>query len=94
MIITHCHVHTTPEGVEDFIAASQRNAEASRQEPGVEHFELVQDLADPTRFCLVEHYRSLEDVESHKTQPHFLAWREAVNDLMAEPRTTHRFTTL
>ena len=94
MIITHCTVHTTADGVDAFIAASQANAAASRQEPGVLAFDCIQSVDDETVFCLVEHYRDTEAVEAHKTTEHFLAWREAVNPLMAQPRQTVRFRTL
>ncbi|MEL4357629.1 MULTISPECIES: putative quinol monooxygenase [unclassified Luteococcus] len=91
MLIVHCNVHTTPEGVEAFKQASLANAEASRLEPGVELFELIQSDEDPTVFCLVEHYTSPEDLDFHKTQEHYLAWREGVADLMAEPRRTVKY---
>lgn len=94
MYITHCTVHTTPEGVDAFIEASQTNAEASRQEPGVELFELIQSEDDPTIFRLVEHYKEASDADFHKTQQHYLTWRETVADLMAEPRQTLKFHTL
>lgn len=91
MLIVHCNVHTTPDGVGAFKAASLANAEASRLEPGVEVFELIQSDEDPTVFCLVEHYTDPADLEFHKTQKHYLVWREAVADLMAQPRRTVKY---
>ncbi len=91
MLIVHCNVHTTDDGVEAFKAASLANAEASRQEPGVQVFDCIQSDDDPTIFCLVEHYDDPEDLEFHKTQAHYLKWREDVADLMAEPRRTIKY---
>ena len=41
---------------------------------------------DPARFALVEIYRDQAAVAAHKTTKHYLRWRDAVADLMAEPR--------
>ncbi|WP_040160719.1 putative quinol monooxygenase [Nigerium massiliense] len=91
MLIVHCNVHVTDDGVDAFAKASLANAEASRTEPGVEFFDLIQANDDPTRFVLVEHYREDSDLDFHKTQEHYLKWREDVADLMAEPRVTVKY---
>lgn len=91
MLIVHCNVHTTPDGADAFTRASLANAEASRQEPGCQVFECYQSDEDPTVFVLVERYDGPADLEFHKTQPHYLAWKEAVADLMAEPRNTVKY---
>ena len=91
MITTVCNVHVTAEGVEAFKAASLANAEGSRNEPGVTRFDLLQQVDDPTRFVLYEEYVDDASVQAHKLTPHYLAWREAVTDLMATPRATYSF---
>lgn len=91
MLIVHCNVRVTDDGVEAFAKASLTNAEASRKEPGVESFDLVQAADEPTRFVLVEHYRDDAALDAHKTQPHYLTWREDIADLMAEPRVTTKY---
>ena len=80
-----------PEGVEAFRAASIENARASVQEPGIARFDVIQSSEDPTRFVLVEAYRSAEAPAAHKATPHYARWRDAVADLMAEPRTSARY---
>jgi len=35
----------------------------------------------------VEVYRDAEAASAHKQTPHYAAWRDAVADLMARPRT-------
>ncbi|SKF62262.1 Uncharacterised protein [Mycobacteroides abscessus subsp. abscessus] len=43
---------------------------------------------------LVEGYRSPDDLEFHKTQPHYFAWKEAMEDIQAEPRYTRKYQNL
>ena len=91
LVVVHVHVHVTPEGVEAFRAASAENSRDSRQEPGVARFDVVQSVEDPTRFVLVEAYRSAEAVVAHKATAHYAKWRDAVAPLMAEPRTSAKY---
>jgi quinol monooxygenase YgiN len=86
MIVLLVHVHVKPEAIAVFEAATEDNASNSRREPGVARFDVLRQQDDPTRFVLVEVYRDQEAVSSHKTTAHYLRWREAVRDLMAEPR--------
>ncbi|HHH36261.1 MAG TPA: antibiotic biosynthesis monooxygenase [Gammaproteobacteria bacterium] len=86
MQVTLVQVRVKPEHVADFIEATRLNHEASIQEPGNLRFDILQSAEDPTRFVLYEAYRSAEDAARHKETPHYLAWREAVADWMAEPR--------
>ncbi len=91
MFIVHVFVHVKPEAVEAFKAAAVANATASRLEPGVARFDVVQQEDDPTRFVLVEVYRLPEDAAKHKETAHYATWRDTVADMMAEPRTSIRF---
>lgn len=86
MHVTLVHVHVKPDRVEDFIAASRANHEGSVKEPGNRRFDVLQDPTDPTRFLLYEAYASPADAAAHKDTPHYKAWRDAVADMMAEPR--------
>lgn len=91
MIIVHVHVHVKPESVEDFTAATFENARNSVREPGVIRFDVVQQDDDPTRFVLVEIYRTADDPARHKATTHYAAWRDAVEPMMAEPRRSVRY---
>jgi autoinducer 2-degrading protein len=86
MHVTLVHVRVKPEHVEDFIAASQANHEASVQEPGNRRFDILQSSEDATQFVLYEAYTSAEAAVAHKNTAHYLSWRETVADWMAEPR--------
>lgn len=92
MQIVHVHVHVRPEFVEAFRAASLANARASVREPGVVRFDVVQQADDPTRFLLIEIYRTAEAPAAHKATAHYAAWRDTVAEMMAEPRSAVRFT--
>lgn len=86
MHVTLVHVRVRPEAVDAFIAATRANHAASVQEPGNRRFDVLQSPEDPTRFLLYEAYASAEAAAAHKSTPHYLAWRAAVADMMAEPR--------
>ena len=86
MHVTCVHVHVKPETVEAFIAAIRENHEHAIQEPGNRRFDVLQDPVDPTRFMLYEAYATAEDAAAHKATAHYLKWRDAVADMMAEPR--------
>ena len=91
LLIVEVSVHVKPGAVEAFRAATLANARASLQEPGIARFDVLQDRDDGTRFLLVEVYRTPEASAAHKATAHYAAWRDAVADLMAEPRTSRRF---
>lgn len=92
MYIVHVFVYVKPEQVEAFKAATVENARNSVQEPGVGRFEVIQQQDDPTRFLLVEVYRTSDDPARHKETAHYQKWRATVADMMAEPRTSVKYT--
>ena len=92
MLIVHVHVHVKPESVDAFREASLANARASVQEPGIARFDVIQQTDDPTRFLLVEVYRTQQATASHKETAHYKTWRDTVADMMAEPRTSVKYS--
>ena len=92
MLIVHVHVHVKPEFVEAFKAATVENARNSVNEPGIARFDVLQQPHDPARFVLVEVYRTPEAPAQHKDTAHYQAWRDAVAPMMAEPRTSVKYT--
>ena len=86
MLIVLVHVHVKPQQIEAFRIATMANASASRKEPGIARFDLLQQADDPARFILVEAYRTPEAPALHKETAHYKLWRDTVADLMAEPR--------
>ena len=91
MFIVHVFVHVKPDAIEAFKAASLENARNSVQEPGISRFDVLQQQDDPTRFVLVEVYRTPEDPALHKLTAHYAAWRDAVEPMMAQPRQSLKY---
>ena len=94
MLIVHVFVHVKSDQVEAFRIASLENAGNSIQEPGIARFDIIQQQDDLTRFVLVEVYRTPNDPARHKETSHYQKWRDTVEDMMAEPRTSIKYTNL
>ena len=92
MIIVHVHIHVKNEFVEAFKQATILNARNSVLEPGITRFDVIQQIDDPTRFVLIEIYRTKEATTVHKQTAHYAKWRDTVPDMMAEPRSSEKFT--
>jgi quinol monooxygenase YgiN len=92
MLIVHVDVQVKPEFIEEFKQTCVANARGSLGEAGVLRFDVLQHHDDPTRFVLVEVFRDEDAPLAHKETPHYKAWREAVEPMMAAPRTSRRFT--
>ena len=92
MFILHVSIHVRPEDIAVFKDATLENARNSIQEPGVARFDVMQQQDDPTRLLLVEVYRTPEDAASHKETAHYKKWRDTVAQMMAEPRTSVKYT--
>ena len=94
MLVVHVLIHVKPECVEAFKAATLANASASLREPGVARFDVVQQADDPTRFVLVEAYRTADAPAAHRETAHYRAWRDAVATMMAGTRTRVEFASV
>jgi autoinducer 2-degrading protein len=90
--MVHVSVHVKPDHIDDFKTATLDNARSSVQEPGIARFDVVQQADDPTRFMLLEVYRSAEAAAAHKETAHYARWRDAVADMMQESRSSAKFT--
>ena len=91
MLIVHVYVQVKPECVAAFRAASLDNARHSVQEPGIARFDVVQQADEPTRFVLVEAYRTDDAPAKHKETAHYAKWRDTVAAMMAEPRRSTKY---
>jgi quinol monooxygenase YgiN len=92
MLIVHVHVHVKEECIEAFKKISLANARESVKEPGIARFDVVQQTDDPMRFVLVEVYRTADAPAKHKETPHYAKWRDSVMPMMAEPRSSVKFS--
>jgi (4S)-4-hydroxy-5-phosphonooxypentane-2,3-dione isomerase len=87
-------VHVKQEHIGDFIEATLENARNTRKEPGNVRFDVLQAIEPETQFLLYEAYRTPDDFTAHQQTAHYLAWRSAVADWMAEPRQGVRLKSL
>jgi autoinducer 2-degrading protein len=86
MLVNCVYIRVKPDVVRRFIDLTIANHNESVKEPGNLRFDLIQQAEDPCRFMLYEAYESEDAAANHKITPHYLRWREAVKDFMAEPR--------
>jgi autoinducer 2-degrading protein len=92
MLIVHVFVQVKPEFIEQFKEATIANHRGSIKEPGIARFDVIQQQDDPTKFVLVEVYRTPEDTVKHKETEHYKKWRDTVEKMMAVPRTSIKYT--
>ena len=76
MLIIQVEVRVRPEFLTAFQDATRENAQASRGEPGIARFDVLQRADDPTRFVLIEAYRTAEAPAAHKETAHYKKWRD------------------
>ena len=86
MYVVAVTIHVKPEFVEPFIEATLDNARNTRRESGNLRFDVLRAEEDPNRFMLYEAYNGKDDFAKHQQTEHYLRWRQAVADWMAQPR--------
>ena len=59
-----------PEGAEGMQAVLRDLLEPTRAEPGCLHYELLQNISDPTDFTFVQEWESREAFEAHLKSEH------------------------
>ena len=92
MFVVHVFVHVKENAIDSFKTATLENARNSVREPGIVRFDVVQQLDDPSKFVLVEAYRTPDDPAEHKKTDHYQKWRETVADMMVEPRSSIKYS--
>lgn len=91
MFIVCVHVHVKSECIDAFKEATLANARHSVREPGIARFDVLQRQDDPARFVLIEVYRTPDDPARHKETSHYKTWRDTVEGMMAEPRSSVKY---
>jgi autoinducer 2-degrading protein len=94
VIVRTIEIQVKPERVAEFIAATLENHRGSLAEPGVLRFDVLQSGEDPARFLLYEVYRDEAATRAHKETPHYEAWKQAVEPLLAAPRKGRAYRAL
>jgi (4S)-4-hydroxy-5-phosphonooxypentane-2,3-dione isomerase len=91
LLIVHVDIAVVPDQLDAFLAATQENAVASRDEPGIVRFDVLSDRAEPNHVVLVEIYRDEAAAAAHKDTSHYQRWRDTVAPMMARPREAARY---
>lgn len=94
MQIVLVHVNVKSQFIEAFKQASMENASHSVKEAGVARFDVIQQTEDPTKFILVEVYKTVDAPAAHKETAHYARWRDTVAEMMAEPRQGIKYTNI
>ena len=94
MYVVVVNVHVKPEAVDAFIAATADNHLHTRKEPENLRFDVLRRNDDPNRFVLYEAYLSEGGFTAHQLTAHYARWKEAVTQMMAEPRSPQKCTSL
>jgi (4S)-4-hydroxy-5-phosphonooxypentane-2,3-dione isomerase len=72
-----------PDHVDDFIAyISEEAAGVRAHEPGCHRFEVSRSVEKPNVFGISETYDDLKALETHRTMPHYLLFRQRTIDGM------------
>ena len=91
LLVVHVDIAVVPEHLDAFLAATEANAGASRQEPGILRFDVLTDRTDPAHVVLVEVYVDEAAAAAHKETAHYATWRDTVSPMMARPRVGTRY---
>lgn len=91
LLVVHVDIAVVPEHLDAFLAATELNAGASRQEPGILRFDVLTDRIDAAHVVLVEIYVDETAAAAHKETPHYAVWRDTVAPMMARPRVGTRY---
>jgi (4S)-4-hydroxy-5-phosphonooxypentane-2,3-dione isomerase len=91
LLLVHVDIAVLPEQLDAFLTATEKNAVASRDEPGIVRFDVLSDRSDPTHVVLVEIYRDDAAAAAHKDTAHYQRWRDMVAPMMARPRQATRY---
>ena len=95
MYVVCVTVRVKLEFVHPFIDATLLNQRGTRTtEPGNIRWDILQAEDDPSRFFLYEVYHTKDDFSKHQQTQHYLTWRTAVQDWMAEPRVGVRHNSI
>ena len=94
MLVVTVFVDVKPGSLDAFKKATIENARNSTKEPGIARFDVLQQQDDPTKFVLIEVYRTAEDPAKHKETAHYKKWRDTVESMMATPRKSVKYSNI
>ena len=73
-------IKVRPEHLNEFLENVRVHAAHSQDEPGCVRFEVLQDVADPLTVCLLEVFRTEDDLRVHRDQDYYRRWMDLSRD--------------
>jgi len=75
-----------PEKLDEFIKLGKQLAESTNKEDkGCIHYQLYQDINNPTTVSMLEEWESMEAIEAHLKAQHFLDILPALRECLIPP---------
>ena len=84
MIVVVSSLRVKPEFEAEIKKFAREAVEATRRESGCISYRFFQDAYDACEFCFVEEWRDPEALKAHRSEAHFLRWREQSAHMVAE----------
>ena len=84
-LVVVTHVDLTPNYEADGTKLLQQFSAESRHDPGVVHFELLQDTGRPNHFTIVSAWQNMKAFEGHEEAAHTKRFREKVQPMLGSP---------
>ena len=78
MIVITAIIQSDPDSIAAMTDAIVTMEAASRAEDGCQEYTFSQELGDPSRLRIVEHWRSEDDLVAHFKTPHMAAFQGAM----------------
>ncbi|MDR2953772.1 MAG: antibiotic biosynthesis monooxygenase [Prevotella sp.] len=72
-----------PEAVTDILPIFQAVVQGSQEEEGCISYNLHQDVSDPTKFIMLEEWRSQAAIDFHNNTDHYKTFKAASADMVA-----------
>jgi autoinducer 2-degrading protein len=87
MIALFVSLKVKPDQRDRFLAAAEDDSICSVRDEGggCLRFDVYQDQQDENRFFFHEVYRDQAALDAHGTMPHYARWRQASQEVLAEP---------
>ena len=85
MILVMANVALKPGKADAFLKAANTCIAETRKEQENRSYRAFQSVEDANQFTFVEEWASQEALDQHMQAPHFVAFGEEIEDLVAKP---------
>jgi len=92
--ITHKYVDIIPGAEQAFIEETTKMGKAASQESGCIRYDVLQNLDDPTKFLLIEIFRSDQEIVFHTRSEQCKLWKKNVKGMLAADPVEKKYVNL